>query len=107
MQLLTTALGGVAAALTAGMIQIIVWKMTRKAAQTDKATDAHDQIKNALKILLYDRLKYLSKRHIEKGHIAIDDLEDLIAMHKIYHDDLSGNGFIDKLMEQVKGLPIS
>jgi hypothetical protein len=102
MELFTALLGGVSAAIVAGVVQIIIWKLTRKATQTD----AHDQIKNALKILLYDRLKYLSKRSIEKGRIAIDDLEDLIAMHKIYHDDLSGNGLIDKLMEQVKGLPI-
>jgi glucose uptake protein GlcU len=103
MDVIQAILGGVAAAFVAGAVQIIILKINRNAAQED----AHDQIKNGLKILLYDRLKYLSKRSIEKGRIAIDDLEDLIAMHKIYHDDLSGNGLIDKLMEQVKGLPIS
>jgi hypothetical protein len=105
MEVLEVILGGGAAAFISGAVQIIVWKMSRKAAQADKETGAHREMKNALKILLYDRLKHLSRRHIEKGRIAIDDLEDLIAMHKIYKDDLNGNGFIDKLMEQAKTLP--
>lgn len=56
--------------------------------------------------LLYDRIKHLGKSHIERGYITHEELEDLIAMHKIYHDSLSGNGFLDTVMNQVKGLRI-
>ncbi|MDR2044159.1 MAG: hypothetical protein LBQ15_07290 [Clostridium sp.] len=107
MELLTVILGGGSAAIISGVIQLIVWRMNRKAEQADKETDKNRQIKNTLKILLYDRLKNLCSRHIEHSDITVNDLEDLIAMHKVYHDDLNGNGFIDKLMEQVKTLPIS
>ncbi len=56
--------------------------------------------------LLYDRIKYLCKAHLDRGCIATNDLEDLERMHKIYHDDLKGNGFLDDLMNNVKKLPV-
>ena len=33
-------------------------------------------------------------------------MEDLIQMHKIYHDDLEGNGYLDKVMADVQKLKI-
>lgn len=56
--------------------------------------------------LLYDRIKYLCKEHIRRGYIASNDLEDLLRMHKIYHDDLEGNGFLDELMAEVHKLRV-
>ena len=56
--------------------------------------------------LLYDRIKYLCKRHIKHGCITAGDLEDVLEMHKIYHDDLGGNGYLDSLIDRVKRLPI-
>lgn len=59
-----------------------------------------------LMALLYDRIKYLCKEHISRGYIASNDLEDLERMHKIYHDKLNGNGFLDDLMKVVRSLKI-
>lgn len=59
-----------------------------------------------IRILLYDRIKHLCKYHIAEGGITAEDLEDLMQMHKIYHDDLKGNGYLDVLMSQVKKLPM-
>lgn len=59
-----------------------------------------------IRILLYDRIKHLGKKYISEGKISAENLEDLIEMHRIYHVDLDGNGFLDSLMEQVKKLPI-
>ena len=55
--------------------------------------------------LLYERIKFLARRFIAESEISGEDLEDLIAMHESYHN-LGGNGFLDKLMQQVKSLPI-
>lgn len=57
-----------------------------------------------LQIILYDRIKYLCRKYIEAGEISGEDLEDLIIMHKKYHDDLDGNGYFDELMLEVKAL---
>ena len=35
---------------------------------------------------------------------VVEELEDLIDMHKVYHGPLHGNGFLDDLMEQVRHL---
>ncbi|MCD8365993.1 MAG: hypothetical protein LUC83_09360 [Clostridiales bacterium] len=60
-----------------------------------------------VQLLLYDRIKHLCKSHIERGYIATNDLDDLERMHKVYHDDLNGNGFLDDLMRNVRRLPVA
>lgn len=65
-----------------------------------------DGVSKGVRQLLYDRIKYLCKEHIARGYIASNDLEDLSRMHKIYHDDLEGNGFLDDLMHEVRHLKI-
>lgn len=57
-------------------------------------------------MMLYDRIKFLGKKYIATGEIEADALEDLIEMHRIYHDELDGNGYLDTLMAQVKQLHI-
>lgn len=94
--------GGAAAALVSGLFQLMLQNMNRKAAKEDK----NDDTKEALRILLYDRIKHLGRDYIERGFISSEDLEDIIAMHKVYHDNLSGNGFLDSIMSQVKNLTI-
>lgn len=55
---------------------------------------------------LGDRIKHLGLKYIEQGYIKSNDLEDVMRMHKVYHDTLKGNGFYDALMENVLTLPI-
>lgn len=57
-----------------------------------------------VRMVLYDRIKHLGKQYIKNGEIAFEDLEDLLEMHKIYHDDLGGNGYLDSVMNAVKKL---
>jgi hypothetical protein len=33
--------------------------------------------------------------------VLCEEYEDLKRMHKVYHDDLQGNGFLDSIMENV------
>lgn len=65
-----------------------------------------DGVSAGVQALMYDRIKYLCKSHLSRGSIASNDLEDLIRMHRIYHDDLDGNGYLDELMEAVSHLQI-
>jgi hypothetical protein len=98
--------GGFFAALVSGVIQIVLWRMNRKAKLADNDDAAHKAIRAGLRIILYDRIKHLCKVYIARGAVAIEELEDLTAMHNVYHGDLGGNGFLDKLMKQVNELPI-
>ena len=94
--------GGAAASAVAGVFSVITWKLNRKASKEDKS----DDITSGLRMLLYDRIKYLGKSYIARGNIHTEELEDLIAMHNVYHNKLRGNGFLDELMIQVRRLPI-
>lgn len=71
-------------------------------AQIDKKSG----VNASLRLLMKDRLRFLCMHYIEQGWIYEDELEDIMAMHKCYHDDLNGNGFLDKQMEKVTNLEV-
>ena len=59
-----------------------------------------------MRLIMKDRVRFLCIRYIEQGWVYEDELEDLMAMHSCYHNDLGGNGYLDELMRHVKALPI-
>lgn len=65
-----------------------------------------DGVAQGVQLLLYDRIKYLSKAYIREGKISAEDLEDLSRMWECYHTALEGNGYLDSLMAAVKRLPL-
>lgn len=119
LELLKSAFG---AALLAGFFGIWQWRLNRKAQKEDKAAEKEvvscaargREIKqlqdtvNALivadRTILYDRIKHLAKSYIKRGWISVEEYEDLKRMHKVYHDELKGNGFLDAIMEEVNKL---
>lgn len=116
--------GGAGAAVVGGIFGLITWLLNRKAEKEDRREDRADQeqkdlnaeieeIKEQLGNLtvaqrtqMYDRIKHMAKSYIERGTITAEELEDLTNMHKVYHNELKGNGFLDKLMEKVYALPV-
>lgn len=59
-----------------------------------------------VRMILYAWIKSLGKDYIKRGYLSFEELEDLKAMHMVYHNDLKGNGFLDTLMDQVEKLEI-
>lgn len=125
MQVLMTVIGGaVGAAIVSGIFGIIMWKLNRKAQVEDRQEDKEQENADALKaevetineqlsgltvamrMLMYDRIKHLGNSYLKRGYITSEELADLIEMHRVYHDTLKGNGFLDTLMEKVKALPV-
>ena len=105
--------GSVGAAIVAGVFSLLRWGLDRKAVKDDRAEDieatAEEKLANVIagqRMLLYMEIKRLAKDHLREKSITTEDLEDLVEMHGIYHDRLSGNGFLDSLMHQVRKLPI-
>lgn len=119
LELLKSAFG---AALIAGFFGIWQWRLNRKAQKEDRAAGSKaascaqrgEEIKalqetvNALivadRTILYDRIKHLAKSYIKRCYITVEEYEDLKRMHKVYHDELGGNGFLDAIMEEVDKL---
>ena len=119
LELLKSAFG---AALIAGFFGIWQWRLNRKAHKEDKAADTKtvscaargreikqlqdtvDALIVADRTILYDRIKHLAKSYIKRGWISVEEYEDLKRMHKVYHDELGGNGFLDDIMKEVNKL---
>ena len=127
MEILLAILGSSAgAALVGGIFALIQWKLNREAVQEDRAeaTGAANcaargqeirELKKMMGVLveadrtiLYDRIKHLGKSYIARGHVTVEELEDLDLMHTVYHDKdkLGGNGFLDALMAKVHALDV-
>lgn len=113
---------GFGAAVT-GAFTLIKWKLDRNATKEDKedaavqlACDQRGKelkdlsasvadLKKASRMQFYSMIKSRCKKYIARGYITSDELEDLIEEHKVYHNELDGNGFLDELMKQAKSLP--
>lgn len=98
--------GGAVAALVSGIFSVVMWKLQQKAQIQAQKTSKEDDIAKGIRMLLYDRIKHLGNSYIHKGGVTSEELEDLTAMHQIYHNNLNGNGFLDDLMSRAKNLPI-
>lgn len=85
---------GALSAAISGIFALVQKVLDRKSSQT--------RLSNAI---ARDRIKQICRKKITAGYITFDELEDLTAMHKAYHDN-GGNGFCDDLMAAVKKLPI-
>ena len=111
--LLIVIISGSIGAIVTGIFSLLRWRLDRKAVTDDRAADEKTEAENeiqdikcGLRMLLYADIKRAGKEYLHRESITTEELEDLIAMHKIYHDQLGGNGFLDSLMHQVRKLHI-
>lgn len=109
--------GGVGAAAVKLVGDTIAWKRERQATLEDrternteerlrtieKKTDAQSE---ALKFILYDRIRFLGQEYIAAKEIGLDERRILNDMHDSYHNGLGGNGDLDILMKEVNELPL-
>lgn len=111
---LTTLLSGaMGAAIVCGIFGLINRLLDRKAAKKDRAEEKQDKtaeeisnLTHGTRMLLYIEIKDRARKYIQDEAITPEDLEDILAMHAIYHDELGGNGFLDSVIKQVKALHI-
>lgn len=118
MEYVAAILSGSAVATVIGLIgEWLRWRRERKAKKEDQAelkleerlTAMEQQNANqseALKFILYDRIRFLGQAYIAEGKIDFDDRRILNSMHKVYHNGLNGNGDLDELMKAVNALPL-
>lgn len=122
---LYAALTGVGAAAVIKLIDNVVqWKLQRKAAKEDRTLDDdRAEIKkikqwekdmegkvnaliNADRYIMFDRIRYLGQKYVAEKEVDFDDRRILNQMHDVYHNELGGNGDLDKLMKAVNTLPL-
>lgn len=65
-----------------------------------------DAQNEAMKYVLYDRIRFLGQAYIDAGEIDFDDRRILNNMHHSYYFGPGGNGDLDTLMNKVNHLPL-
>ena len=108
---------GAFATAVAGIFEIFRFRRERKAKKEDDADLNIEKRLNtietqtaaqseALKYIMYDRIRFLGQEYIAEGEIDFDDRRILNAMHSVYHSGLNGNGDLDNLMRDVNALKL-
>ncbi len=110
------------AAIVVGLFEFFKWRRDRKAQLEDTAaqqkvidctargeeiTALRENVENltvAMRLQMYDKIKGKAKQYIARGYITVEEYEDLTDMHRVYHNELGGNGFLDNLMRDVDHL---
>lgn len=109
--------GGAIVALIQGIFGVVMWILNRKAKKNDDTElDVKEELaalkkqngvqSEALKYIMYDRIRFLGQAYIAEGEIDFDDRRILNAMHSVYHNGLKGNGDLDTLMGEVNTLKL-
>jgi len=100
-------LGGSAVAALINAIAEGIRQRRKRKYDTEDGRDKNEQaLKEGLKWVLYDRIRFLGQRYIYNGNVDFDDRKILNEMHKCYHEGLGGNGNLDNLMSEVNKLPL-
>ena len=108
--------GGIGVSIITGLFKLIDSRLTNRINDNrDKSkilgerieanADTIGMVISALKVILHDRIKYLSRGYISEGAIMYSDRRDLLDMYAIYHK-LGGNGNIASLVRQVEELTV-
>lgn len=56
--------------------------------------------------LAHDRILYLGQEYIKRGYITVDEYDNLVNYLYTPYKNLGGNGTAEKIIEEVKKLPI-
>lgn len=98
------------AAVIGGLITQLGEGIRQRRKRRYETADGEDkdlqELKEGLKWVLYDRIRFLGQHYISEGRVDFDDRRVLNEMHKSYHNGLGGNGDLDVLMRDVNALPL-
>ena len=81
-------------------------KTDKRQAEYAELSRKISEIADAVKGQGHDRVVYLGGRYIQRGGITKDEYENLYDYIYLPYKALGGNGTAEKVMEDVKNLPI-
>lgn len=62
-------------------------------------------VKDGQKVILYDKILFLSRKFIKHNKISYEDKVNLNKMYGVYHNQLGGNGDLDSVIRDINDLP--
>lgn len=90
---------------SSGLSAIIVAILNHRWAAKKGTSTKLDALLEAQKVLMIDRVRDLGERYIIRGHITLDEKENLVEMYQAYKN-LGGNGHLKTVMEEIDRLPV-
>lgn len=90
---------------SSGLSAIIVAILNHRWATKKGTSTKLDALLEAQKVLMIDRVRYLGECYIIRGHITLDEKENLVEMYQAYKN-LGGNGHLKTVMEEIDRLPV-
>ena len=90
---------------SSGLSAIIVAILNHQWAKKRGTSTKLDALCEAQKVLMIDRVRDLGERYIIRGHITLDEKENLVEMYQAYKN-LGGNGHLKTVMEEIGRLPM-
>lgn len=97
--------GGVGAAIVSVVGSLLLARQAQKYKTDDREREDIAALTEGMTWLMYDRILYLAKHHIAEGSVTFEEYRILSEMHRVYHDKLGGNGYLDEVMAEVRNLP--
>ena len=80
--------------------------VNRRLDKKEKKSKTETALMVGMQELLCDKIKERGAQYIKRGSIELEEYQDLQRMNEVYHDQLGGNGFVAKIMQEVNNLPI-
>lgn len=90
---------------SSGLSAIIVAILNHRWAVKKGTSTKLDALLEAQKVLMIDQVRHLGECYIIRGHITLDEKEDLVEMYQAYKN-LGGNGHLKTVMEEIGRLPM-
>lgn len=106
MELLTIALGGgISAAVVSGAVQVILFRLNRKATLDDRKGDGYKLLRDALRSVLKNSIVRTHREFMAEKEIGRYSLQSVLDMYEQYKA-LGGNAFVDEIIQELKELPL-
>ena len=90
---------------SSGLSAIIVAILNHRWAAKKGTSTKLDALLEAQKVLMVDRVRDLGECYIIRGHITLDEKENLVEMYQAYKN-LGGNAHLKTVMEELARLPV-
>jgi predicted Holliday junction resolvase-like endonuclease len=79
-------------------------EMTEK--QIERTDDEIEAAKVRSRVVIHDRLSQAHRYCMQQGYIERETARAIDAMYDVYHKECGGNGYTDKLIKDIRALPI-
>ena len=98
--------GGIGAAVAAGIMSIVLYKIKRSDAKADKKEQKAAVETTALRYIMLFVIRQQGTEFVRHGSITWEDRKMMHKWHDLYHNGLGGNGDADLLMSEIDELPL-